>query len=94
VSTTRPRILVVEDEPEFREVFETILTSGGFDVRLVADGQGALAAFDDEQPDLLITDLLTPRMHGYELIRRLRAQPQGFRVPILVVSGQAYAKDQ
>jgi CheY-like chemotaxis protein/phosphoribosyl 1,2-cyclic phosphodiesterase len=94
VSTERPRILVVEDEPELREVFETLLCSAGYEVVLVEDGQAALEAMEKAQPDLLITDLLTPRMHGYELIRRLRATPRGVRLPILVVSGQAYEKDQ
>jgi len=88
------RILVIEDEAPLRELFSSILESGGYEVRAVADGQDGLAAMTTEQPDLVISDLLTPRMHGYEFIRKLRKTPHGQRVPILVISGQAYPADQ
>lgn len=90
----RHRILVVEDDPELREVFDAVLSSAGYDVSQVEDGRAAIDLLEHLHPDLIITDLLTPRMHGYELIRRLRAMPQGARVPVLVISGQAYEKDQ
>jgi len=85
---------VIEDEQDLREIFQLVLASGGYDVQVVEDGQQGLKAFQTFQPDVVITDLLMSRMHGYEFIRSLRAMPQGQRVPIIAVSGQAYPSDQ
>ena len=94
VSRPAHRILVVEDDPELRQLVQTTLASAGYDVCPVEDGEQALALLERQHVDLVITDLLTPRMHGYEFIRRLRALPQGNRVPVIVVSGQTYPNDQ
>jgi len=88
------RLLVIEDDPGLRDVFRLALETAGYEVEVVEDGGAGLSAAFERQPDLVITDLLTPRMHGYEFIRRLRATPHGVRMPIIVVSGQAYATDQ
>jgi two-component system KDP operon response regulator KdpE len=81
----RPRILVVDDEPQLTRVLRTGLSSRGYDVRAAADGLTALDTFNDWHPDLVITDLGMPNMNGLELCRRLRAISQ---VPIIVLSAK------
>jgi two-component system, OmpR family, KDP operon response regulator KdpE len=81
----RPRILVVDDEPQLIRVLRTGLTSRGYDVRAAADGLSAFDTFNDWHPDLVITDLGMPNMNGIELCRRLRAISQ---VPIIVLSAK------
>ena len=81
----RPRILVVDDEPQLTRVLRTGLSSRGYDVRAAADGLTALDTFNDGHPDLVITDLGMPNMNGIELCRRLRAISQ---VPIIVLSAK------
>lgn len=81
----RPRILVVDDEPQLTRVLRTGLSSRGYDVRAAADGLTALDTFTDWHPDLVITDLGMPNMNGLELCRRLRAISQ---VPIIVLSAK------
>jgi two-component system KDP operon response regulator KdpE len=81
----RPRILVVDDEPQLTRVLRTGLSSRGYDVRAAADGLTALDTFNDWNPDLVITDLGMPNMNGIELCRRLRAISQ---VPIIVLSAK------
>jgi two-component system, OmpR family, KDP operon response regulator KdpE len=81
----RPRILVVDDEPQLTRVLRTGLSSRGYDVRAAADGLTAIDTFIDWQPDLVITDLGMPNMNGLELCRRLRAISQ---VPIIVLSAK------
>jgi len=83
----KPRILVVDDEPQLTRVLRTGLKSRGYDVRAAADGLAGFEMFGDWQPDLLITDLAMPNMDGLELCRRVRAISE---VPIIVLS----AKDQ
>ena len=81
----KPRILVVDDEPQLTRVLRTGLTARGYDVRAAADGLSALDTFNEWHPDLVITDLGMPNMDGIELCRRLRAISQ---VPIIVLSAK------
>jgi len=85
----RPRILVVDDEPQLTRVLRTGLTSRGYDVRAASDGLAGFEAFNDWHPDLVITDLAMPNVDGLELCRRLRAVSQ---VPIIVLSAKGEEK--
>jgi two-component system, OmpR family, KDP operon response regulator KdpE len=79
----KPRILVVDDEPQLTRVLLRSLTTKGYDVRIAGDGDFALQTFHDWPAELVITDLAMPNMSGLELCRRLRAISQ---VPIIVLS--------
>ena len=81
----RPRILVVDDEPQLTRVLRTGLKSHGYDVRAAADGLSGFETFSDWHPDLVITDLAMPVMDGLELCRRVRAISP---VPIIVLSAK------
>jgi two-component system KDP operon response regulator KdpE len=85
----KPRILVVDDEPQLTRVLRTGLKSHGYDVRTAADGLSGLETFNDWHPDLVITDLAMPNMNGLELSRRLRAVSA---VPIIVLSAKGEEK--
>ncbi len=85
----RPRILVVDDEPQLTRVLRTGLKSRGYDVRAAADGLAGFETFTDWHPDLVITDLAMPNVDGLELCRRLRAISQ---VPIIVLSAKGEEK--
>ncbi|MFZ0311891.1 MAG: response regulator transcription factor [Candidatus Korobacteraceae bacterium] len=80
---TRPRIVVVDDEPQITRVLRTSLNAQGYDIRVANDGETALEIMRDFTPDLVITDLAMPNMNGIELCRRLREISQ---VPIVVLS--------
>lgn len=81
----KPRILVVDDEPQLIRVLRTGLKSRGYDVLAAEDGQGGFKLFEEWKPDLVITDLAMPNMDGLELCRRLRAISQ---VPIIILSAK------
>jgi len=70
VSATR--VLVVDDEPMIREVLARYLEKEGFDVEVAEDGEQALAAFASTSPDLVLLDLMLPRIDGLEVFRRMR----------------------
>ena len=80
---SKPRILVVDDEPQLTRVLLRSLTTKGYDVRVAGDGNFALQTFHDWPAELVITDLAMPNMSGLELCRRLRKVSQ---VPIIVLS--------
>ena len=79
----RPRILIVDDEPQITRVLRTSLAMHGYEVQVANDGQAGLAAFDASKPDLVITDLSMPKMTGIELCENIRDRSQ---VPIIVLS--------
>lgn len=85
----KSRILIVDDEAQLTRVLRTGLKTRGYDVRVAADGVGALETFGDWSPDLVVTDLSMPNMDGLELCSRLRAFSQ---VPIIVLSAKGEEK--
>lgn len=85
----RPRILIVDDEPQLIRVLRTGLNSHGYEIRAAADGLAGFEMFNDWHPDLVITDLAMPNVDGLELCRRVRAVSQ---VPIIVLSAKGEEK--
>ena len=78
-------ILVVEDEPTLRETLAEALESDGFVVRTAADGPTAVASFHEEQPDLILLDLMLPGLSGIDVTRTLRAESA---VPIVMLTAR------
>src|SRR5438874_4274234 len=79
-------ILVVDDDPIVCEVMRTALENDGFAVIEAADGVEGCRLYEKHRPDLLLVDIMMPRMDGYELCRELRRRPAAACVPILVVT--------
>jgi diguanylate cyclase (GGDEF)-like protein len=77
-------VLVVDDDPDKRMLLTVALQMAGYEVRTANDGEKGLAAVEAYQPDLIITDVMMPKMDGYELARRVRANPLTRFVPIII----------
>src|SRR5215210_2767316 len=77
-------VLVVDDEPDKQTLLKIALQTAGYEVRTANDGEEGLAAVDSYPPDLIITDVMMPKMDGYELARRIRANPQTRFLPIII----------
>jgi DNA-binding response OmpR family regulator len=87
----KPRILVVEDEPRLRDLLRLYLERDGYAVTDAADGAAALAAYDAEPPDLVILDLMLPRMQGETVLEELRDRGT---VPVLITSAKRTDADR
>ena len=81
------RVLVVDDEPIVRDVLARYLSREGFEVGTAADGESALKTFSDTEPDLVLLDLMLPRVDGLEVFRRIRAR-NGTPVIMLTARGE------
>ncbi len=81
-----PTIFVVEDEPSFVEALIIGLNREGFNVESAADGAEALARFDDVAPDLVLLDVMLPKVSGIDVCRQLRKKSQ---VPIIMVTAKS-----
>ncbi len=84
----KARILVVEDEPDIRELVVITLAFNGFEVASAADGEEALAMAASAPYDLIILDVRMPRMTGYEACRRLRQRDSTKETPIIFLSAK------
>src|SRR5690606_14790654 len=90
------RVLVVEDEPDTRELLQTILERLGADVAAAGSYREALSAFEQRRPDVLLSDIGMPEKTGYDLIRAIRARgpDSGGAVPAAALTAYAGAEDR
>jgi len=84
------RVLVVDDEENIREVLTYVLEIYGFIADTAKDGTEALEKIAREKPDIIILDVIMPRMGGFELCRRLREDRLLWAVPIIFLSAQRW----
>ncbi len=90
--TPEARLLVVDDEPNIRELLATSLRFAGFEVHAAADGGAALRLAKQVQPDLLVLDVMLPDMDGFTVTRRLR--DKGQHVPVLFLTARDDTADK
>jgi CheY-like chemotaxis protein len=87
-------ILVVDDDPWVREVLVIALASEGHEVLEAADGRDALEVLESRRPDLILLDLMMPRMGGTEFVAELERRGLRSRIPIVVLSAAAHVPEQ
>jgi two-component system response regulator MprA len=90
--TAKPRVLVVDDDKAVRESLRRSLEFNGYDVALASDGAEALAVLGSSHPDVVVMDVMMPRLDGIETTRALRAA--GHDVPILVLTARDAVGDR
>ena len=90
---SRESIVIVEDEPDIREVIEYNLSREGFHVSSSPDGQSGLDTIRKEAPDLVVLDLMLPGIDGIEICRRLKADPLTRSIPIIMVTAKGEESD-
>ncbi|MCA9955102.1 MAG: response regulator [Ardenticatenaceae bacterium] len=83
-------VLVVDDEFEIRQLLSTMLTLMGYQSFMAQDGLDALEKISQNQPDILILDVMMPRMDGLTLCRQLRDTEETAALPIIMLSGKAH----
>jgi CheY-like chemotaxis protein len=86
MSDAARRILLAEDDRFLRKAAETALKRGGFAVLPAVDGEEALRMARAEAPDLILLDLIMPKMQGFEVLRALKADPATAAIPVVILS--------
>lgn len=87
-----PRLLVIEDEYAMRRALEDLLVAGGYRVLAAADGEAGLEAVRAEQPDLVLLDVMLPKLDGFALVAELRRL--GLAVPVLLLTAKGGVEDR
>ena len=86
-------ILIVEDQEGFRNVYEDVLSNDGYAVLLAEDGQAGWDLAKEKKPNLILLDLGLPKMDGFEVLRRLKADPETKAIPVIIFSVMGEQKD-
>ena len=89
-----PTILAVDDHPANLELLEAYLATTGFGFVTAADGEAALVAIDRYQPDLVLLDVVMPRLDGIEVCRRIKANPASRLLPVVLVTSLSSVQDR
>jgi putative two-component system response regulator len=87
-------VLAVDDTPQNLELVEAILSAEGFEVRLAADGQAALEAVAASPPDCIVLDVMMPRVDGFTVCQRLKADRRTRTIPILLLTALSEVDDK
>ncbi len=90
----RKRILVVDDEIYIVHILEFTLTMEGYEVLTAADGEEALRRLEQDRPDLVVLDIMMPKVDGYEVLRRIRADEEFRQLPVILLSAKGRPIDR
>lgn len=88
------RVLAVDDEPINLDLIEGILAPDGYEVVLAGSGESALASVAEKPPDVILLDVMMPRLDGFEVARRLKAQEPTKDIPIIFITGRTDVEDE
>lgn len=88
------KILIAEDNPASREFLIELLGSQGYELLVTEDGESAIRKAREEPPDLVLLDIQMPRMDGFEVLKRLRADPRTASLPIVACTAYAMHGDE
>jgi DNA-binding response OmpR family regulator len=91
---TKPaRILVVEDETFLVKIYSVKLKKEGFEVLIATDGEQAVQMANEVKPDIILLDLILPKMNGFEALEKMRANPELKNTPVIVLSNLGQDED-
>jgi DNA-binding response OmpR family regulator len=88
-----PTVLVVEDDPTILQLLEVNFEMEGFVVLRAEDGEEGLAVAREAKPDIVVSDVMMPKMSGVELLQALKADAATKRIPVLLLSAKAQGAD-
>ena len=90
----RGRVLVVDDEPDLVRVLEFGLKASGYTVEVASDGQEGLKKAREIKPDVILLDLMLPKLDGYKVCRLLKFDDRFKHIPIIILSARTQEGDQ
>lgn len=94
MEASRARVLVVDDEPDLIRILEFGLRAAGYQVDIAADGQEGLKKARELRPDIILLDLMLPKLDGYKVCRLLKFDERYRQIPIIILSARTQEGDQ
>jgi len=90
----RPRLLLIEDNFDTRQIYKDVFERDGFEVLQAEDGEKGLSYAQATLPDVILLDLMLPKLSGFDLLKTLRAQKETQNIPVMIFSALAEASDR
>lgn len=88
------KILIVDDEPEFVDALQLRLENSGYTIRSAFDGEAALQIVQECQPDLILLDIMMPKMNGYQVCRKLKNDSETKHIKIAMLTAKTQESDR
>lgn len=85
---TMAKILLVDDDPYMMDILTAILTSEGYEIEPAGDGEEALQKIADVKPDVIVTDVMLPKLDGWKLCKKVKENPETKMIPILIMTAK------
>ncbi len=90
----KPRLLLIEDNPDTRQIYKDVFEREGFDILLAEDGEKGLSYAQATLPEVILLDLMLPKLNGFDLLKRLRDQEETRGIPVMIFSAVADVNDR
>ena len=87
------KILVVDDERQIVKLVEVNLRKAGYDVVCAYDGVEALEKVQSDRPDMIVLDVMMPRMNGFDVLKKLQSNPETEQIPVIMLTAKAQDAD-
>lgn len=81
-----PKILIIEDDPFLSEMYVAKFTQVNFEVEVAIDGQEGLRKIEKNKPDLILLDIVLPKMDGFEILEKIKNNPQLKKIPVVLLT--------
>jgi len=94
ISTKRPRLLLIEDNPDTRQIYKDVFERDGFEVLQAEDGEKGLSYAQATLPDVILLDLMLPKLSGFDLLKCLREKEDTQHIPVMIFSALGDAADR
>ena len=88
------KVLVVDDEPSIAKILRKQLEVAGFDVNVAVDGEDGLAKVREWRPELVLLDVMLPKINGHEVCKTLKADPELKAIPVIMLTAKTQRQDQ
>ena len=87
-------VLVIEDDPDQRRLLDRMLSAHGWRVTVAPDGEAGITAALAHPPDIIVLDVMMPRLNGYQTCRRLKTDPVTSRIPVVICTSKDQPADE
>ena len=85
-NATKANVLVVDDDLTLRDMYQIRLEAEGYKVLVAGDGEEALEIIQKQKPDIILLDIMMPKMNGYDVLEKLKQNPETKTIPVLILT--------
>lgn len=93
-SAKKPRLLLIEDNPDTRQIYKDVFEKDGFEVLQAEDGEKGLKYAEATIPDVILLDVMLPKLNGFDLLKRLRSRTETQKIPVMIFSAIGDVSDR